>query len=215
MKDKLKAVLRTPWLLLTEVPGWVDAPFSARLGRAFPIVFPAGATGFLILWSFVWQAPHIRATREALAPLTSLAQETTTLQIAYSEQQTVDLAERASIASRLMLGRPADLGPFLSSLNKEAVARGWESQLQAGDLSGEATVAGGVIAYLPVRGKLTPANGNTETFPSLLAVLERFSTSGKRIDLMRLSIRADENRWQSVEVNLRLACPVAHEKTPQ
>lgn len=215
MKDKLKAVLRTPWLLLTEVPGWVDAPFSARLGRAFPIVFPAAATGLLLLWSFAWQAPQIRATRETLAPLSSLAQEITTLQLVFSEQQTVELAERASVASRLLLSRPADLAPFLSSLNKEAVSRGWESQLQAGDLSGEAAVAGGAIAYLPVRGKLTPGNGNAETFASLLAVLERFSTAGKRIDLMRLSIRADENRWQSVEVNLRLACPVAHEKTPQ
>lgn len=209
MKNKLIAILRTPWLLLTEVPGWVDAPFSARLARAAPIILPATAACAVLLWNLSWLAPQVRSTREALAPLSALAQEITTLQLVYSEQQTLDLAARASVVARSLLNGPADLPSFTSSLKKEAAARGWEANLQPGDLSGEPAVAGGMISYLPVRGKLAPIEGNLETFSSLLSVLERFSTSGKRIELMRLSIRADENRWQSVEVNLRLACPVA------
>lgn len=209
MKNKLIAILRTPWLLLTEVPGWVDAPFSARLARATPILLPAAAACAVLIWNISWLAPQVRSTREALTPLSGLAQEITTLQLVYSEQQTLDLAARATVVARSLLNSPADLPPFLNSLKKEAAARGWDAHLQAGDISGEPTVAGGMISYLPVRGKLTPIEGNLETFTSLLSVLERFSTSGKRIDLMRLSIRADENRWQSVEVNLRLVCPIA------
>jgi hypothetical protein len=31
---------------------------------------------------------------------------------------------------------------------------------------------------------------------------------------MRLSIRADEQKWQAIEMNFRLVAPVVHEKTP-
>lgn len=108
-----------------------------------------------------------------------------------------------------------ELAPLLRSLKKEAADRGWEATFYPGELSTEVAGPGSKIAYQPVRGKLTPAAGHAEAYASLLALLERFSTAGKRIDLMRLAIRADENRWQSVEVNLRLACSPAHEKTAQ
>jgi hypothetical protein len=66
--------------------------------------------------------------------------------------------------------------------------------------------------FLTARGKLVPAAGNTQPFVSLLTCLEQLSTSSQWIDLIRLSLRADEQGHQTVEVNLRAGCLISHEK---
>ena len=215
MKNKLRPFLRSAWLLLTEVPGWSDAPLAVRLRRTVPIVLPCAGIAAVLTWNFAWQAPQIRAQREAHAPLLALEAEIASLQLASSEQQAVELAGQAEQAAHLLLSTPAELAPLLRGLKKEATDRGWDASFHPGEPVTETTGTVARISYQPVRVKLTRTAGPTETYVSLLALLERFSTSGKRIDLMRLAIRADENRWQSVEANLRLACLPLHEKTSQ
>ena len=213
MQTKPANKLRTAWLLLTEVPGWPDAPLWPRFRRLLPIVIPCLAIAVIAVRTYAIQAPRFRAEVVEAQPLVALEQEVSSLQI-FPEQQAMELAERVAVASRAMLDSPQELAPFLKSLKKEAADRGWDATFQVSDLSGEPADAHALVAYLPVRGRLSPAAGNTEQFTTLLAVLERLSTVGKRIDLMRVMIRADEQKWHSVELNLRLVCPVIHAKSP-
>lgn len=215
MKNKLHRFRRNVWLLLTEVPGWDDAPLGVRLRRTLPIVLPCAGFAAVLTWNLGWQAPQIRAEREAHAPQIALEAEIESLQLAYSEQQTVELAQQAAQAERLLLSTPSDLAPYLRTLKKEAADRGWETAFYPAEPLPEAAESGALLTYQPVRVKLAPATGHAEVYASLLALLERFSTSGRRIDLMRLAIRADETRWLTVEANLRLAYPIFHAKTPQ
>lgn len=214
MKTKIVSVLRAAWLVLTEVPGWPDAPAWARLRRALPVVLPGAGMAAIVAWSVWVHGPRVAAQRAALQPLLALEEEISTLQLACSEQQASELAGRAAAANRVLLEKPEEVAPFLRALKKEAAERGWEGNFLASESTAEPAAEGARISYLPVRARLTPAANNAEPFPSLLALLERLSSAGKRIDLMRLAIRADDQRWQSVELNLRLARPVVHEKTP-
>ncbi len=215
MKNKIPPYFHNLWLLLTEVPGWSDAPLSVRLRRTVPIVIPCAGIAILLVWSLAWHNPRVQKLRAAHAPLLALEAELESLQLASSEQQTVELTAQAELLSHQLLQTPQELAPFLRTLKKEAADRGWNASFQPGELLIESMEPGVDIAYQPVRVKLVPAVSHAEAYASLLTLLERFSTAGKRIDLMRLAIRADENRWQSVEANLRLACRVTHEKSPQ
>jgi hypothetical protein len=214
LKTKPSAALKNFWLLLTEVPGWPDAPVWARMKRATPVLLPCAGMLCLAVWYFAIHAPRVRAEMEAALPLVALEDEIAMLQLATSEQQVAELSERAGTASRLLLESPAEAGAFLKGLKKEAADRGFEATFTSTDGSNDAVPEGSVVTYIPVRGKLTPGPGNTEPFINLLALLERFASSGKRIDLMRLAVRADEQKWQTIELNFRLVCPVVHEKTP-
>jgi len=215
LKNKSQRFLRNVWLLLTEVPGWADAPVGVRLQRTLPILLPCVGIAAILTWSLGWHAPQIRAERESHAPQIALEAEIQSLQLAYSEQQTVELADQAEQASHLLLPAPSDLTPFLRSLKKEAADRGWEISFHPGEPLTEGPGTTALVTYQPVRVKLAPVAGHAEVYASLLSLLERFSTSGRRIDLMRLAIRADENRWQTVEANLRLAYPILHAQTSQ
>lgn len=213
MKTKPSDSLRKTWLLLTEVPGWPDAPWWPRLRRSLVIVLPCIAALVVAVWTYGIQGPRFREQQRQVQPLISLEQEISLLQIT-SDQQVAELVERVAAVSRTLLDSPQDLPPLLKSLKKEALERGWEATFVAADTSGETLPENAIIAYLPVRAKLVPTAENTEPFSSLLAVLERLSSVGKRIDLMRVAIRADEQKWHPVELNFRVVCPVSHEKTP-
>jgi hypothetical protein len=214
LKAKLIAKVRSAWLVLTEVPGWPDAPAWARFRRAMPVLFPCVVMAGLIAWNFAVHAPRVEAERAELQPLIALEDEISALQLACSEQQAAELVERAETASRLLIDSPQDLSVLLRSLKKEAADRGWEGNFVASESAAEPAAEGAQVSYLPVRVRLTPVAGHTEPYPALMALLERLSSSGKRIDLMRMAIRADEQRWQTVELNLRLVRPAVHEKTP-
>lgn len=214
MKTKRADALKNFWLMLTEVPGWPDAPAWARFRRALPVLLPVAGVALIAVWHFAIHAPRVRAETARSLPLIALEDEIAMLQIACSEQQVAELAERASAASRLLLDSPAEVGGFLRGLKKEAADRGFDATFVSSDISGESAPEGAVVSYIPVRGKLSPSAGNAEPFTQLLSLLDRFTTSGKRIDLMRVAVRADEHKWQAVEVNFRLVCPIAHEKTP-
>jgi hypothetical protein len=166
----------------------------------------------LLVWNLALHAPRVRAQRAELAPLVELEAGISTRRLAYSEQQVSEIAERAAAANRLLL-EPAELAEFLRSLKQEAADRGWEASFFPSDAADD-PAEGAVLSYIPVRAKMTPSRGNADSFTSFMGWLERFSSSGKRIDLIRLAVRADERRWHLVELNFRLASPLTNEKTP-
>ena len=113
-------------------------------------------------------------------------------------------ADRAAAASHLLLASPADVPIFLQALKADATRGGWDATFIASDPANSPPPEGAVVGFVPVRAKLVPLPANQEVFASLLQFTERLSASEKRIDLIRLSVRADEHRWQLVELNFRL-----------
>ena len=215
MKTKLINSAQLCWHLLTDVPGWPDAPQWMRWRRASPLLIPCVVILLLALWHVAIRDPRIRAERATQQPLLSVEEEIAGLRMACSEQQAVELAARSAVATQLLLASPKELGPILHELKKEATDRHWEASFQASDTSAETPAADAQVDYLPVRAKLSAASAQAGACAELIALLERYSSTGKRIDLTRLTIRADEQGRYAVELNLRLACQRTHEKTSQ
>ena len=215
MKNKLINLGLVCWHFLTDVPGWPDAPKWMRWRRALPILIPCSAILVLVFWSVAVRDPQIRAARAAHQPLFALEEEIAALRLKCSEQQATELATKSAAVADLLLREPAELGPWLHTLKQEAVNRKWEANFQAGDASAETPDAADQVIFLPVRGRLASTADNPASFSALLALLDRYSSTGKRIDLTRLAIRADEQGRYAVELNLRLACRRPHEKTAQ
>jgi len=205
--------MQNTWRVLTEVPGWPDAPVWAKCRRALPVLLPLIAMLALLVWSLAVHAPRVRRESQALAPLVALESEIVSLRIA-SDREIAALAEKTTEASRTLIDGDAEAAAFLRTLKKEAADRGWEASFHLSDGVEDATASAGGIEYLSVRARLKPAATNNEPFTTLQTLLERFSSLGKRIDLMTLAIRADEKRWQTVELTLRLTRPVSHAQTP-
>lgn len=218
MKIKVPKFLRPAWLLLTEVPGWPDAPKGIRLRRALPLAVPAAALLLVLLWTVAFRSPQIAAQRASVQPLRDLEAEIETLRLSCSDQQAGELAVQAAEADSRLVASPAEVTAILADLRKKAVERGWDATFHAADASTEPAAEDAQVAFLSAKGRLSPSSGplsgDMTRFSSLLALLEEFSVATKRIDLTRLAIRADEQGRYAVEVNLRLACRVVHEKTP-
>lgn len=216
MKNNPSSHLKTCWQVLTEVPGWNDAPIYARLARSLPIVFPVFAILALVSWRSGYGAPRAEAEHAALQPLLGLDAEISTLQMGASQAQVADLNQRSASSSRLLVSGPKELPALLQELKTTLHSSGWDATFQVGEIIEESPEASPTqITFLPVRGKLKAQASNQDRFSSLLAALDRLSAYGKRIDLTRVAIRADESRWQAVEVNLRFVCSVLDAKTPQ
>lgn len=214
MKTKLFGWIRTGWRILTEVPGWPDAPAWVRMRRAMPVVFPCMALVLLLDWNLLYHAPRAREQRLALQPLLALQDEIAALKLMGSAQQAAELADRAAEASRLLLDSPADLASLLATLKKEATDRGWEASFVPTDPENSRPAPQAAVGFLPVRAKLVPQPANADAFGSFMDLMNRFSAMGKRIDLIRLGVRADEHRWHVVDLNLRVGYPLSNAKTP-
>lgn len=205
MKTKALARLRDAWHWLTEVPGWPDASHAMRLRRALPILVPCAAMLGLLLWNLAVRDPAVRRERAAHQPLLALEREIEALRAGCSDQQAVESAARATeTAERLLAGADAT-GTQLRQLKAAAGELGWEGNFVANDTSLDAPAAGAELVFLPVRARLAPAAENTRQLPSLLALLDRLPATGKRIELTRLAVHADEAGRYAVELNLRLA----------
>ena len=214
MKNNLR-FLNAFWQILTEVPGWPDAPRKLRIRRLLPIIVPVVAMGLLVLWNLAWNLPHIQAERTAHQPLLAIEQEVADLQLAVTDLHATEVTAHAAEAGQILLPEPKQLTPTLETLKQNARANAWVATFH--QITGSTTPPPPEtqVYFIPVRGKLTPATGNTQPFPSLLAYLEQLSTSTKWIDLMRLTLRADEQGRPSAEINLRVGCRVSNEKTPE
>lgn len=214
MKTKIVNFCKDSWQLLTEVPGWPDAPRRVRFRRALPILIPCAAILLLLGWNKSYRDPRIEAERASYQALVAQDRELDLLRATCSEQQAAELATRRAKVAQMVLNDPKELGPLLKDLKKAAADHGWNGTFQASDLSTDAPGAETQLTFLQARAKLAPSPGNKEAFSSLLALFERFSTVDKRIDLTRVWIRADEQGRYAVELNLRLLAHSPNEKTP-
>lgn len=171
------------------------------------------AIAAILSWNYGYYTPRARTEKMLQQPMLDLEKEISALQI-ISSQQLAELNERATVVSHLLVNNAQDLPALLEELKTTIGKSGWDATFQVSDTSDRpASTEPLQIAFLPVRAKFRPQASNQDRFSSLVAVLEQLSSSGKRIDLTRVTIRADDSRWQPVEVNLRLICPVSHEKT--
>lgn len=212
MKNSLIRFFTTIWLVLSEVPGWPDAPFTVRLRRVAPIILAVVAMATLVTWKKGWREPEVQSVRAAHAPLVALEEEVASLRLACSDQQAVELTEHAKVAGTTLLESTEDVAVFLRQLRDQIRAQGWDAVFQAYDssISNAGTTEG--IEFASARARLVPVSGNPAPFSSLLGVFDQISAANKRIDLTRLGIRADEPGKLEVELNLRVACRLPHEK---
>lgn len=215
MKTKLLNLGRNGWHMLTDVPGWPDAPRRVRIRRTLPLVIPCLAILLLLGWNTLVRDPRIERERFSRRALLAQHHEIESLKLSCSEQQAAELSVQAEKTAKLVLNDAKELGPVLQDLKKEAADRHWDGNFIASDPTGAEVSPATQLVFLPARAKLSSAAGNTDAFLALLALFERFSTSEKRIDLTRMGIRADEQGRYTVELNLRLVARSPHEKTPQ
>lgn len=215
LKTKLLTYVRVCWYVLTEVPGWPDAPVRVRIMRALPIALPLLGIAALFAWRAAILAPNVERDRAALQPLEQLEADVAALQVSTSDQQVSQLRDQAKSATAELLETPDAVPAFLETLKSRAVEHGWIATFQASPASDEPAVPDTQIRFLGVRARLKMTPDNQAPLTSLLALLEGFSAAGKRIDLTRLAIRADDVQWQAVELHLRLACSVPHAKIAQ
>jgi hypothetical protein len=215
LKNNIKTFLLLLWSITTEVPGWPDAPMKLRVRRLIPIVAPLVAMLLVFLWTVAWRNPHIRAAREQHRPVIALESEVTSLRLLYSEQQTAEISNQSKEASRALLENPDELPALVDKLKTAARSFEWDANLTPSAAPTPPSPTEAQIYFLPVRGKLSSLNSNSEPFASLLAYLEKLPSADKWIDLTRMSLRADDQGRLNVEVLLRAACQVPHEKTAQ
>lgn len=214
MKTDLKRLVRSWWHVLSEVPGWPDAPRSVRIRRVMPMIVPCVAAVGLLAWRTAVAGPQVEAIRQEQAPLRSLEEEVAALRLSCSDQQAAELAQRAAVAAGRLLPAGDDGAGTLRQLADGFRGLGWEATFQSYEQA-DAGEVDAPIGYLPVRGRFTPAPGNPAPFPSLLTALDTVASSNKRIDLVRMTVRTDEQGQTSVETNLRIACRSSHEKTSE
>jgi len=208
LKNKLRNLGLACWQILTEVPGWPDAPRQLRLRRLLPIVVPVAAMILLFLWNQAWTHPRIQSVRTAYQPLLALEQEVADLRLAGSDDKAAEAASRAAEAGRMLLPEPKQIVTVLNELTRTALAGGWEATFQALPAPAASHAADTPLYFLTARGKLVPSAGNTHAFSSLLAFLAQFSPPNRSVDLTRLAVRADEQGRQTAEVSLRVGCRI-------
>jgi len=163
LKSNLVKFGQAIWLILTEVPGWPDAPQRLRVRRLIPLVIPVAAMALLFLWNVAWHQPRIQATRTAHQPLLALEQEVANLRLLVSDLQATELSEHAAKSARILLPEPSQLTPLLETLTAKAHARGWEATFH--QMTGSATppAPDAQIYFVSVRGKYVTAAVNTQS----------------------------------------------------
>jgi hypothetical protein len=216
LKTDPTAVLRRGWSLLTGVPGWPDAPVGARRRRALPLLLPFLLLVLLGAWKVAVEDPGLRAVQAAHAPLFTLEKDVATLRAALPESAARDSRDQASQVEASLLSGPAGpaLAVALRTLAETSAQQGWVGSFQG---TGAPPTDGGArrLGFLTASAELRPTARNARPWPTLLLLLDAFSSQGKQIDLTRVAIRADEEGNYSVEANLRLGYLLPHEKTAQ
>lgn len=219
MKTEIAALGRACWQMLTEVPGWPDAPKKVRFRRALPVLIPCAIILLLLAWNRGVRDPRLASERASHQALLEQDREIEALRLEISEQEVAELAARAASAERRIIADANELAAVLADLTGRASRAHWDGIFQASDLSTGAGADPSAPSASPVffsaRAKLVSRPGSDGKFSSLLTLLDGFSTSEKRIDLTRLAIRADEQGRYTAELNLRLPGRSPHEKPPQ
>lgn len=215
MKTEVSRPLATFWQALSEVPGWPDAPMGVRLRRLWPLVLPLMGCAALVAWTVFVREPVRREVRAAHAELVALEDETEQLRQALSDQTATDVTAQAASARSLLLETPSALQERLQAFAVKARTAGWEATFQTYGLAEDESVAGegAPFVFAPARVHLEPRPDNSDRFSSLVATLQALAAVPGRIEITRMTVRADQPGVPVVDVNLRAACrPPAHEK---
>jgi hypothetical protein len=215
LKTELKLRALAFWQVLSEVPGYPDAPRALRIRRVLPVALPLAGMTLLALWSFAWVEPQRNSARRGQAPIIALAREVAELQSMATEEEAVAIAKQAAEAANAVLEKPDEIGAQAAAFQAFAAKHGWEASVQTLPPPSEPPAPGGQITFIGARARLKPSVAQNEAFASLLTLLEQLSSQPKRIDLTRLVVRADEGGRHSVEMNLRWACRYRHEKVSE
>jgi hypothetical protein len=212
LKNNLVRFFVNIWLVLSEVPGWPDAPLALRMRRNAPMLIPLIGVVALAGWKLGWISPEMEADQLGGAPLVALDEEVAALRLACSEQQAAEVAAQSRAAAATLIDSSVDVAIYLRQWREKIRASGWEATFQAYDAPvGPDAEAGGVV-FATARATLLPVAGRPEAFSALLGIFDQISGADKRIDLTRLGVRADVPGKLEVELNLRLACRAVHEK---
>jgi hypothetical protein len=216
LKNKVVNFGQDFWQMLTEVPGWPDAPKKIRIRRSLPIVIPCTLMLLIVLWNKGVRDPYILSERAANQALIDQQKEVESLSLAVSEEQAGALSARTAVAEKQTLADSKELAPLLESMKRQAADKLWEGNFQPSNLSSTDAAPPGdsLIFFLPGRAKIAASAANKEAFVSLLALLDQFSATEKRIDLTQLGIRADEQGRYTAELGFRFVGRTPHAKTP-
>ena len=216
MKNKVVNLGRNFWQMLTEVPGWPDAPKKIRIRRSLPIVIPCALMLLIVLWNKGVRDPYILGERAANQALIDEQKEVESLSLAVSEEQAGELSARMALAEKQTIADSKALAPLLDRMKRQAADKLWTGNFQPSNLSAtdEAPAPDSLVFFLPARAKITASEGNKEAFVSLLALLDQFSSAEKRIDLTQLGIRADEQGRYTADLSFRFVGRTPHAKTP-
>ncbi|MBE2215438.1 MAG: hypothetical protein IAE82_16305 [Opitutaceae bacterium] len=217
MKTEVSRPIATFWQALSEVPGWPDAPLTVRLRRLWPLVLPLVGCVALVAWTGLVREPARRETRAAHAELLALEQETEELRQTLSDQTAAELAAQAAAAQALLMDSPTALQDRLKAYAVQAREAGWEATFQIYGLAEDDAAAGegARFVFVPARVRLEPRTDSADRFATLVATLGRLASLPGRIEITRVTVRADRPGVPVVEVNLRAACRPAHEKAAE
>ena len=201
--------------VLTDVPGWPDAPRWMRVRRVLPVLVPVVAAAVVAGWvAFVCEPERVRV-RADHGRLFSLEQDVSNLRLRCSEQTAAEITQEADEARARLLGTADAAREWLGEFREPLDAAGWESTFQVYDLAGDGAEGQGDLGFVTGLARLRLKEGRPRPLASLLGALEEFSSSPTRIDLTRMVVRVDEPGRPTVEINLRIAVGKAHEKVPQ
>jgi hypothetical protein len=212
LKTRFLSFFTRIWLVLSEVPGWPDAPLTVRLRRIAPILVALIGVVAIVAWERGWRDPERHRIRASHSPLVGLDEEINQLRLVCSDQQAAESATEAEAAAAILLDSPDEVEAMLRDLRDRIRAQGWEAVFQAYDATTDVPETAGAVQFVVARASLTPVEGKPAAFQSLLGVFDQISAAHKRIDLTRLGVRADEPGKLEVELNLRIACRVPHEE---
>jgi hypothetical protein len=212
LKIESAKLFRRGWSLLTEVPGWPNAPIAVRWRRALPIALPA--VGMLVLtgWKFAISNPGVERELASRQPLIGLEAKVAGLRISCTTRAATDLRDRASGAAGALMDGAQDLDGRLAELGRNASAQGWEATFQGVGNRGNQAPAATYVGCVPEKANFRPAAGNPHAWDTLLLILDRLSVPEQPIDLTSLTIRADEEGHISVDAGLRVLYLIADEK---
>lgn len=212
MRTSRQAVLHAVWNFLTVIPGWPDAGRTARVLYVLPVAVPVVALAGLAAWAFLVRGPEIRRVRTAGLPGMQVEAEIAALERSGAEMQSTAAGPALERARRLALGDAAQVAARLAEMRAGAATHGWSATLHAGELVPPAE--GELLAHRTIRGRLLPEPGNTTPFNSLLALLDEFFPSDVHGNLVRLTIRADDQGSIGADFGaLHAVCP-PDEKAP-
>lgn len=201
--------------VVVEVPGWPDAPKWVRFRRGFPLLLPAALALLLIAASEFVHKPYMNAVRREHANLLAIEDEIEDMRFRWSDQRAAELEEHARTISGRLLPSALEVEGFLAGFRSEFESLGWDFRYQAYDAPTGAPEGGIPVVFAPVLVRMTALKDNKSPLDSLLKSIHRLGSAGPRVDFTRLSIAAGDNMEPIVEMNLRIACAVNHEKAAE